>query len=100
MTALEKSLETAVRYLAEAESEKTKAKQYDVAACVGYLEAANAAMAGLEDELDEILVETAQVVRFEWENKDEIFKRINSYLNRDRLETDSRSGTHRYQIVS
>jgi len=82
-TALEKALDVGHRYLREAENQS----QYNVRACIAYLEAARAAIRGLEEELDEILIETETVVSFpqEWEKRPDIFERINSYLNRDRL---------------
>jgi hypothetical protein len=84
MTALENAFDIGKRLLEEA----GYTKKYNGAACVKYLEAARTAIAGLEDELDEILIEAKQVSLYGWESgekKADLHKRIADYLHRDRL---------------
>jgi hypothetical protein len=84
-----KALETALeRALLAAEDHLKKAnaiKSANIAACVEYLRAAQSAISGLEDEVDEILIEAKMVARFYWEKRDVLYERIDRYLNRDRL---------------
>ena len=84
MTALENAFDIGKRLLEEA----GYTKKYNGAACVKYLEAARTAIAGLEDEMDEILIEAKQVSLYGWESgekKADLHKRIADYLHRDRL---------------
>ncbi|MGC1294700.1 MAG: hypothetical protein WA869_06645 [Alloacidobacterium sp.] len=84
-TALEKAVSMGSRYLDDARKEVRQAEKNNVASCIKFLEAARAAVLGLEDELDEILIEAGMVARYEWECRSELFARIHNYLNRDRL---------------
>jgi hypothetical protein len=81
ITALEKAIELAERYLAEA---RVIAKT-NALSCIRYLQAAQAALRGLEDEVDSILLEAKIVARFQWEGRSDLLKRIDEYLNRYRL---------------
>jgi hypothetical protein len=101
ITALEKAVDVGSQYLHEAEN----MRQDNVLRCIAYLDAARAAIRGLEEELDEILIETKLVVSFpqDWEKRPDIFRRIDSYLNRDRLRPildDSLVGIERCQRVA
>ena len=80
-TALERALAVAEDHLAKAKSVKSS----NVAACIEYLRSAQSAVTGLEDEVDEILIEAKQVARFCWEKNAALYERIDRYLNRDRL---------------
>jgi hypothetical protein len=82
-TALNQALQLGNQRLREAQ----EVGDNNMVACIAYLEAARAAIRGLEEELDEILVEAKRVASFSqtWENRPDVFKRINEYLNRDRL---------------
>lgn len=84
-TALEKAVASAAQLLIEAKNEAAKANKYNIVCCISFLEAARTAVTGLEDEVDEILIEATMVGRYEWEKRSELYKRIQSYLNRDRL---------------
>ncbi|MBA2592596.1 MAG: hypothetical protein H0U97_10235 [Gammaproteobacteria bacterium] len=80
-TALERALAVAEDHLAKASS----VKWANVAACIEYLRAAQSAVTGLEDEVDEILIEAKLVARFYWEKNAALYERIDRYLNRDQL---------------
>lgn len=88
MTALGTALERAFA-LAQDHLSKAKAvKGANIAACVEYLRAAQSAITGLEEEVDEILIEAKMVARFYWDSRDKraaLYGRIDRYLNRDRL---------------
>jgi hypothetical protein len=81
VTALEKALAIAGESLAKA----VAVNKANVAACLHYLRAAQAAVMGLEEELDEILIQAKAVARFRWDERAIAFERIDRYLNRDRL---------------
>jgi hypothetical protein len=80
-TALERALSVAEDHLKKAHAVKTA----NIAACIEYLRAAQSAITGLEDEVDEILVEAKLVARFYWDKRVALYERIDRYLNRDRL---------------
>ena len=80
-TAMAKAIELAEQYLAEARS----IAKANVASCIRYLQAAQAALHGLEDEVDQILIEAKIVSRFQWERRPDLLIRIDEYLNRYRL---------------
>ena len=80
-TALERALTLAEDHLSKAQAVESA----NIAACVEYLRAVQSAMSGLEDELDEILIETKLVARFYWDKRAALYERIDRYLNRDRL---------------
>jgi hypothetical protein len=86
-TALTPAFKSATKWLEGARAEVNKTKKYNVSACVSYLEAARIAIRGLEDELDQILIEAEQVSQYYWEKKNraKLAKRITTYLNHDRL---------------
>jgi hypothetical protein len=84
-TALEKAVSLGAQYLDEAGKEVAQAKKYNAASCVGFLAAARSAVLGLEDEVDEILIEAGLVARYDWTRKSELHTRIERYLKRDRL---------------
>jgi hypothetical protein len=85
MTALEKALKEGRKYLYQARKEAERAKKYNIASCIKFLEAARSAALGLEDEVDEILIEAGLVARYEWRRRSELSERLQNYLNRDRL---------------
>jgi hypothetical protein len=68
-TALMPAFRYGTKWLETARAEVNKTKKYNVSACVSYLEAARTAIRGLEDELDEILIEAEQVSQYYWEKK-------------------------------
>jgi hypothetical protein len=80
-TALERALAVAEGYLLTARA----AKSANALACVEYLRAAQSAITGLEDEVDEILIAAKMVARFRWDRRSALYERIDRYLNRDRL---------------
>jgi hypothetical protein len=80
-TALERSLAVAENHLSKANAVKSA----NIAACVEYLRAAQSAIKGLEEEVDEILIEAKMVGRFYWDKRAALYERIDRYLNRDRL---------------
>jgi hypothetical protein len=86
-SALVPAFKCADQWLGKARAEVKKTKKHNVSACVSYLEAARTAIGGLEDELDQIMIEAEQVAHYYWEEKNraELAKRITTYLNRDRL---------------
>jgi len=59
-TALVRALNMATHHLEEARRELARTKTYNIAVCTQFLEAARAAVLGLEDELDEILIEACK----------------------------------------
>jgi hypothetical protein len=81
VTALGKALEMAGKSLAEARAVPKR----NVVSCIRFLQAAQHALRGLEDEVDAILVEAKIVARFQWEARVGLLRRINAYLNRYRL---------------
>src|SRR5205814_3440131 len=81
LTALELALRLAEKYLDEARA----IRRQNAASCVRYLQAAQTALEGLEDEVDQILTEAKIVARFQWDRRPELLKRIDDYLNRYRL---------------
>jgi hypothetical protein len=81
MTALERALVIAEAHLLKASAVRSA----NIAACVEYLRATQSAITGLEDEVDEILIEAKMVARFYWDKKAALYERIDRYLNRDRL---------------
>jgi hypothetical protein len=84
---LEKALNEGSKYLHEAREEAKRAKKHNIASCIKFLEAARSAVVGLEDEVDEILIEAGLVARYGWGTRSELSKRLQNYLNRDRLRT-------------
>jgi hypothetical protein len=84
-TALEKAFDGGSRYLLEAEQERAKTHKDNIITCIQYVEAARFAIYGLEEEVDEMLIETEQVIRTHWEERSTLCQRISAYLNRDRL---------------
>jgi hypothetical protein len=80
-TALEQALAVGENHLSKARAVKSA----NVAACVEYLRAVQSAITGLEDEVDEILIESKLVARFYWDKSAALYERIDRYLNRDRL---------------
>lgn len=81
VTALGTALALAEEHLSKARAVRSA----NIAACVEYLRAAQCAITGLEEEVDEILIEAKMVARFYWEKKAALYERIDRYLNRDRL---------------
>jgi hypothetical protein len=81
MTALETAIKLAEQYLAEG---MAIAKR-NAESCVRFLQAAQFALRGLEDEVDQILIEAKVVAGFEWKRRPQLLKRIDDYLNRYRL---------------
>jgi hypothetical protein len=81
VTALERALSMADGYLKKGSASKTA----NVEACLNYLRAAQVAISGLEEEVDEILIQAKMVARFKWDDRTTPFERIERYLNRDRL---------------
>jgi hypothetical protein len=81
ITALEKALEMAGKLLEEARAIPKR----NAVSCIRFLQAAQYALRGLEDEVDDILVEAKIVARFQWEARAELVRRIKAYLNRYRL---------------
>ena len=80
-TALERALAITEEHLAKA----SEVKSANIEACVGFLRAAQSAITGLEDEVDEILIESKMVASFYWDKRAALYERIDRYLNRDRL---------------
>jgi hypothetical protein len=86
-SALVPAFNSANQWLGKARAEVKKTKKNNVSACVSYLEAARTAIRGLEDELDQIMIEAEQVAQYYWEKKNraELAKRITTYLHQDKL---------------
>lgn len=80
-TALERAAALAEDHLSKARAVKSA----NIAACVEYLRAAQSAIAGLEEEVDEIFIMTKLVARFDWDKRAALYERLDRYLNRDRL---------------
>ena len=62
-TALVTAFKSADQWLGKARAEVKNTEKYNVSACVSYLEAARTAIGGLEDELDQIMIEAEQVAQ-------------------------------------
>jgi hypothetical protein len=84
-TALDRAVNLGMQHLKEASDEAKRTKKYNVASCIKFLDAARTAVLGLEDEVDEILIEGALVSRDHWQQRSDLFKRIQTYLNRDQI---------------
>ncbi len=82
-TAIEVAISLARNHLHDA----SKVGKANVLACQEYLRAAQAAVTGLEREVDEILIEAKSVARTYWstERREALLVRIDTYLNVDRL---------------
>ena len=80
-TAMARALTAAEDHLSKARAVKSD----NIAACVEYLRAAQSAITGLEDEVDEILIEAKMVAQFYWEKRAALYERLDRYLNRDHL---------------
>lgn len=77
----EKGFNLVEKYLVEA----NKAPKNNVEACIKYLRVAQMAIDGLEREVDEILIESKLVALFDWEKRAELYRRIEQYVNVDKL---------------
>jgi len=82
-TAFERCLSLAEHHFSRGQAVKSA----NMSACVEFLRAAQSAITGLEDEVDEILIAAKLVARFQWDRRDAVYERIERYLNRDRLST-------------
>src|SRR5687768_16945253 len=82
-TALETALMLATTYLQRAAEQRRQSAR----ACIWYLEAARAAIRGLEEEADEMLIRAMVLGRFESdaEHERQLFERVSSYLGVDKL---------------
>lgn len=83
-TALERALVLAEKHLLRARAVKSA----NIEACIEYLRAAQSAINGLENEVDEILIRAKIVAQFFWDVRTEradLYERIERYLNRDQL---------------
>jgi hypothetical protein len=84
---LKTAIETAIMLVENHLRDAAKVGKANVVACGEYLRAAQAAITGLEREVDEILIEAKSVARTYWspERRDALLVRIDTYLNADRL---------------
>jgi len=84
-TALGTAITIATKHISNAINIKDRAKKYNIRVCVEYIRAAQAAIKGMEEEVDEILVQCKYAANFDWGNKARLYERIELYINRYRL---------------
>jgi hypothetical protein len=81
MAAIEKAIGLVTHFLDKAEA----VGEANAQACIYYIKAAQSAIAGLEHEYDEILVQCRMVATYHWDGRGDLAERINRYLNTDQL---------------
>ena len=84
-TALIMACKEAKSYLVEAVKEKEKVKRHNLKSCIKYIQAAQRAINGFEEEFDEIIIQSKQVVHFAWNKREQLYERIELFVNKDRL---------------
>jgi hypothetical protein len=80
-TVLEQAVALVSRHLAAGQA----AERDNIRYCVEHIRAAQAAIRGLEGEVDAIVTETKVVARFAWDRRVALYERIDRYVRHDRL---------------
>lgn len=88
--AIEKAIGLVTHFLHKAEA----VGEANAEACIYYIKAAQSAIAGLEQEYDEILVQCRMVATYRWDGRGDLAERINRYLNTDRLRPELDKAVH------
>jgi hypothetical protein len=91
-TALSKALGIASEHLKSVR----EVERENISGCLKFLEAASAAVTGLESEVDEILIDAKTIGRFGWDNEHRgvLHRRLDSYLNKSQLQDVLNQAVH------